>query len=125
MKKIINAKEAPTAIGPYSQAIVKNNMIFISGQLPIDAKTNEFPANDITLQTKESLKNLKAVLDESGFEVDDIVKTTIYLSDIENFAAMNEDYNKFFTGDYPARSAFAVKDLPKGALVEIEAIAVK
>lgn len=109
---------------PYNAAIKTKGLLFISGQLPTDPETGAFPS-DITNQTAQSLANLKAVLEASGATVADVVKTTVFLSDINDFAAMNEVYAQFFAGtDYPARSAFAVAALPKGALVEIEAVAV-
>lgn len=108
---------------PYNAAIKTDGLLFVSGQLPTDPETGGFP-EDITGQTAQSLANLKAVLEAAGTSTEKVVKTTVFLSDIENFAAMNEVYSKFFAGsDYPARSAFAVAALPKGALVEIEAIA--
>lgn len=123
MKKVIATDKAPAAIGPYSQAIEVNGLIFISGQLPIDPATGDFPSEDIKEQTAQSFANIKAILAEAGLTTDNIVKTTVLLNDIANFAGMNEVYNAQFTGTFPARSAFAVKDLPKGALVEIEVIA--
>ena len=125
MKKVIATKNAPAAIGPYSQAIEANNTIYISGQLPIDPNTGAFPEGGIKEQTQQSFNNIKAILKEIGLTTDHIVKTTVLLSDIANFGPMNEVYNEQFTGTFPARSAFAVKDLPKGALVEIEVIATK
>ncbi|NDV68652.1 RidA family protein [Dysgonomonas sp. 25] len=125
MKKVIASKEAPAAIGPYSQAIEVNGMLFISGQLPIDASTGEFPAGGIKEQTAQSFANIKAILKEAGMTTDNIVKTTVLLADIADFAGMNEVYATQFGTTFPARSAFAVKDLPKGALVEIEVIAAK
>lgn len=125
MKKVIATKNAPAAIGPYSQAIEANNTIYISGQLPIDPNTGTFPEGGIKEQTQQSFNNIKAILKEIGLTTDHIVKTTVLLSDIANFGPMNEVYNEQFTGTFPARSAFAVKDLPKGALVEIEVIATK
>ncbi len=125
MNKIIDTEKAPIAIGPYSQAVVSGNMIFVSGQLPIDPKTGEFPADNVIDQTKQSMENLKAVLEAGGFSLEDIVKTTIYLHDITDFSEMNEVYGSYFSDNYPARAAYAVKNLPKGALVEIEAIACK
>lgn len=125
MKKVIATDKAPAAIGPYSQAIEVNGLIFISGQLPIDPATGDFPSEDIKEQTAQSFKNIKAILAEAGLTADNIVKTTVLLNDIVNFAGMNEVYNAQFTGAFPARSAFAVKDLPKGALVEIEVIAAR
>ncbi len=125
MKKVITSNNAPAAIGPYSQAIEVNNMIFISGQLPIDPATGEFPDGGIKEQTEQSFKNIKAILAEVGLTTDNIVKTTVLLSDISLFGGMNEVYATQFSGTFPARSAFAVKDLPKGALVEIEVIAAR
>lgn len=125
MKKIIATTNAPAAIGPYSQAVEANNTIYISGQLPIDPKTGQFPNGGIKEQTQQSFNNIKAILAEAGLTTDHIVKTTVLLANIENFAAMNEVYTAQFGSTYPARSAFAVKDLPKGALVEIEVIAAR
>ncbi len=124
MKKVINSSNAPKAIGPYSQAIEINNMLFISGQLPINPQTGTMPEG-IEAQTEQALKNIKAILEEAGYSLADVVKTTCLLSDINNFAAMNEVYAKYFSSEPPARAAFAVKDLPKAALVEIETIAGK
>ncbi len=124
MKKVIHTDKAPAAIGPYSQAIEANGMLFISGQIPVDAATGIVPEG-ITAQTEQVMKNIAAILNEAGYTFDNIVKTTCLLSDIANFAAMNEVYAKFFTVNPPARAAFAVRDLPKGVLVEIESIAVK
>ena len=125
MKKIIATQNAPAAIGPYSQAIEANGMIFVSGQLPIDPTTGEFPSGGIKEQTEQSFKNIKAILAEVGLTTDNIVKTTVLLSDMSDFAGMNEIYAAQFGETFPARSAFAVKELPKKALVEIEVIAVK
>lgn len=126
MKKVIATAKAPSAIGPYSQGIAASGkMVFVSGQIPIDPATGAFAADDIKGQTEQSLKNVGAILAEAGFSYEDVVKTTVLLADIADFGPMNEVYAKYFTGDCPARAAFAVKDLPKGALVEIEAIAVK
>ena len=126
MKKVIATAKAPSAIGPYSQGIAASGkMVFVSGQIPIDPATGAFAADDIKGQTEQSLKNVGAILAEAGCSYEDVVKTTVLLADIADFGPMNEVYAKFFTGDCPARAAFAVKDLPKGALVEIEAIAVK
>ena len=124
MKKVIATSKAPSAIGPYSQAIIVGTMIYTSGQLPIDPETGEMVANDITLQTRMCLKNVKAILEEAGSNMDKIVKTTVFLSDMVNFVKMNEVYKEFFSGDYPARSAFQVARLPKDALVEIEVVAI-
>lgn len=125
MKKIIATTNAPAAIGPYSQAVEANNTIYISGQLPIDPKTGQFPTGGIKEQTQQSFNNIKAILAEVGLTTDNIVKTTVLLANIEDFAAMNEVYTTQFGSTYPARSAFAVKDLPKAALVEIEVIATR
>ena len=124
MKKVIATSKAPGAIGPYSQAIIAGTMIYTSGQLPIDPETGEMVANDITLQTRMCLKNVKAILGEAGSNMDKIVKTTVFLSDMGNFIKMNEVYKEFFSGDFPARSAFQVARLPKDALVEIEVVAI-
>lgn len=125
MKKVIATDKAPAAIGPYSQAIEVNNMIFVSGQLPVDPATGDFPNGGIKEQTEQSFRNIQAILAEAGLTTDNIVKTTVFLSDIAYFAGMNEVYATQFTGTFPARSAFAVKDLPKGAMVEIEVIAAR
>jgi len=125
MKKIIASNNAPAAIGPYSQAIEANGMLFVSGQLPIDPITGEFPEGGIKEQTQQSFKNIKAILAEAGLTTDNIVKTTVLLADIVDFAGMNEVYSTQFDGTFPARSAFAVKTLPKNALVEIEVIAAR
>lgn len=125
MKVQLNTEKAPAAIGPYSQAIESNGTIFLSGQLPINPETGTFPEGDIKAQTRQSLLNAKAILQSENLDLSNVVKTTVLLSDISNFAPMNEVYAEFFEAPYPARSAFAVKDLPKGALVEIEMIAVR
>lgn len=125
MKKVIVTNNAPAAIGPYSQAIEVNGMIFVSGQLPIDPATGDFPQEDIKEQTTQVFKNIKAILAEVGLTTDNIVKTTVLLNDIANFAGMNEVYATQFSGTFPARSAFAVRDLPKGAMVEIEVVAAR
>ena len=124
MKKVIISNKASGAIGPYSQAIDANGIVFVSGQLPINPATGEMPqtAED---QARQSLENLKNILAEAGLSMDNIVKTTVYLSDMSYFADMNKVYATYFSGDFPARSAFAVKELPKQALVEIECIAVR
>ena len=123
--KAISTKNAPAAIGPYSQAIETGGMIFASGQLPIDPNTGAFPEGGIKEQTRQSILNAKAILEEAGCSLSNVVKTTGLLSDIADFAAMNEVYASFFSEPFPARSAFAVRDLPKGALIEIEMIAAK
>lgn len=125
MNQPIHTPKAPAAIGPYSQAIQAGNMVFVSGQIPVDPATGEFAGNDITTQTHQSLSNVKAILEEGGFSLSDVVKTTVLLADMGDFAAMNAVYAQFFSEPFPARAAFAVKQLPKGALVEIEAIACK
>ena len=122
MKKEIKSANAPGAIGPYSQAVQAGNLIFVSGQLPINAETGEMPA-DIKAQTRESIKNIKAILAEAGATLDNVVKTTVFLADMEFFAPMNEVYAEEFKAVFPARCAFGVKELPKKALVEIEVIA--
>lgn len=125
MKKVISTKLAPAAIGPYSQAVEVNGTVFLSGQLPIDCSTGSFVDGGVKEQTLQCFVNIKAILAEAGLSVDNIVKTTVFLSDMGNFADMNSVYEQQFSGSFPARSAFAVKTLPKNALVEIEAIAVK
>lgn len=124
MKQIATEK-APAAIGPYSQAINEGGLVFVSGQIPIDPATGAFVEGGITEQTTQSLTNLSNILAEAGTDLSHVMKTTVFLADIADFAAMNAVYAKFFTAPYPARSAVAVKDLPKGALVEIECIACK
>lgn len=125
MKKIIATENAPQAIGPYSQAVACGNFLFTSGQLGLDPKTGNFVEGGVTEQTEQVIRNLKAVLDKAGFSLENVVKTTCFLADMNDFAAMNEVYRKHFTGDYPARSAVAIKTLPKNGLVEIEAICCK
>ena len=125
MNKPIHTPNAPAAIGPYSQAVQAGNMLFVSGQIPIDPATGAFAGEDIVTQTKQSLTNVKNILEAAGYTLNDVVKTTVLLADIADFAAMNAVYAEYFTENKPARAAFAVKDLPRGALVEIEAIASK
>lgn len=125
MSQIIHTPNAPAAIGPYSQAVQAGNLLFVSGQLPIEPATGAFSGSDIAAQTRQSLTNVKNILEAAGFSCADVVKTTVLLADIGDFSAMNAVYAEFFTENCPARAAFAVKDLPKGALVEIEAIASK
>lgn len=125
MNQPIHTPNAPAAIGPYSQAIQAGNMLFVSGQIPIDPATGEFAGQDITTQTRQSLTNVKNILAAAGYTLNDVVKTTVLLADIGDFAAMNAVYAEFFCDNKPARACFAVKDLPKAALVEIEAIANK
>lgn len=125
MKKQIATTNAPAAIGPYSQAIEANGMVFVSGQLPVNPATGEFAEGGIKELTRQSLTNMKNILAEVGLTMDNVVKTTVFLADMADFAAMNEVYASFFEGVAPARSAVAVKTLPKNALVEIECIAVR
>ena len=125
MKKVISTSNAPAAIGPYSQAIQVGNMLFMSGQLGIDPSTGAFAEGGVTEQTIQSFKNMNAILTEAGFTMNDVVKTTVFLADMNDFAAMNTVYASQFEGSFPARSAVAVKTLPKNGLVEIEVIAVK
>lgn len=125
MKKQINTAAAPAAIGPYSQAIEANGIVFVSGQLPIDPATGAFAEGGIKELTRQSLTNMKAILAEAGLTMANVVKTTVFLADMADFAEMNEVYASFFEGVCPARSAVAVKTLPKEALVEIECIAVR
>lgn len=122
--KAISSSKAPAAIGPYSQAIDSGaGLVFVSGQLPIDPATGAFPEGGIKEQTAQSIRNAKAILEEAGSGLDKVVKTTVFLADMADFGAMNEVYSSYFTSPFPARCAVAVKDLPKGALVEIECIA--
>jgi 2-iminobutanoate/2-iminopropanoate deaminase len=121
--KVINTKKAPAAIGPYSQAIQVGNFIYTSGQIPIDPATGSFVEGGIKEQTRQSLLNVKAILNEAGTTMDHVIKTTVFMADMNDFAEMNSVYSEFFNTPYPARSAVAVKTLPKGALVEIEVIA--
>ena len=123
--KAISTMNSPAAIGPYSQAIEAGGMVFASGQLPINPATGAFPEGGIKEQTRQSILNAEAILKEAGCSLANVVKTTVLLADIADFAAMNEVYASFFSEPFPARSAFAVRDLPKGALVEIEMIAAK
>ena len=124
MKKVIATTAAPGAIGPYSQAIDTGSFVYASGQIPINPATGEIPAG-IKEQTAQSLTNVKAILAEAGLTTDNVVKTTVFLADMGDFAAMNEVYASVFSAPYPARSAVAVKDLPKGVMVEIEVIAMR
>ena len=124
--KSIQTLNAPAAIGPYSQAVDSGaGLVFVSGQLPIDPATGAFPEGGVKEQTRQSLTNASAILEEAGLGLGSVVKTTVFLADMADFAAMNEVYSQFFTAPFPARSAVAVKTLPKGALVEIECIASK
>ncbi len=121
----IHTDNAPAAIGPYSQAIEVNGFIYASGQLPVDPATGSFPEGGIKEQTRQSLTNVQSILKAAGTDLSHVVKTTVFLASMDDFAAMNEVYAELFSQPYPARSAVAVKQLPKGALVEIEVVAVK
>lgn len=123
--KQIATELAPGAIGPYSQAVEANGMVFTSGQLPIDPETGSFPEGGVEAQTRQSLLNVQHILEAAGTDLSHVVKTTVFLANMSDFAAMNGVYSQFFAQPFPARSAVAVKDLPKGALVEIEVVAVK
>lgn len=125
MKQKISTTQAPAAIGPYSQAVEAGGVLYISGQLPIDPATGEFVANDIRELTRRSLTNIQNILTRAGLSMQNVVKTTVMLADIGDFAAMNEVYAEFFSDPYPARSAFAVRTLPKNSRIEIECIAVR
>ena len=121
--KDIHTSKAPAAIGPYSQAIKAGNLIYTSGQIPIDPTTGLFAEGGIKEQTRQSLRNVQAILEEAGLTMGNVVKTTVFMADMNDFADMNAVYAEFFSEPYPARSAVAVKTLPKGALVEIEVVA--
>ncbi|WRF63043.1 RidA family protein [Helicobacter pylori] len=125
MKEVIHSTLAPKAIGPYSQAIATDDLVFVSGQLGIDASTGEFKGADIHSQTTQSMENIKAILKEAGLGMDSVVKTTILLKNLDDFAVVNGIYGSYFKEPYPARATFQVAKLPKDALVEIEAIAIK
>ena len=125
MKEVVNTKLAPAAIGPYSQAIVAGDMVFTSGQIPLSAETVLVVGDDVSAQAVQALDNLKAVLAGAGCGLDDIVKTTVFITDMSKFALVNEIYAKYFTEKAPARSCVEVSKLPKGCLVEVEAIAVR
>lgn len=125
MKQVINTDNAPKAIGPYSQAILTGNTLYISGQVSIDPATGKLVEGDITDQTEQVMKNIGAILDAAGFGFENVIKSTCLLSDMKNFAAMNAVYGKYYPVDPPARAAFAVKELPLSVLIEIETIAVK
>ena len=121
--KAISTTKAPAAIGPYSQAIKVGNLVYTSGQIPIDPATDNFVEGGIKEQTRQSLTNVQAILKEAGLTMENVVKTTVFMADMNDFADMNAVYAEFFAEPYPARSAVAVKTLPKGALVEIEVVA--
>ena len=123
--KTIQTTKAPAAIGPYSQAVEANGFVFASGQLGINPATGEFVEGDVQAQTRQALTNARVIMNEAGLDLNNVIKTTVFLSDMANFAAMNEIYAEFFSEPYPARSAVAVKTLPKNALVEVECIAVR
>ena len=123
MKKVISTQKAPAAIGPYSQAIQVGNLVYTSGQIPINPETGSFVEGGIKEQTRQSLQNVQAILNEIGLTMGSVVKTTVFMADMNDFADMNAVYAEFFAEPYPARSAVAVKTLPKGALVEIEVVA--
>ena len=126
MKKVLSTQNAPQAIGPYSQGIDTGNLVFLSGQIPIDPSKGEIVVSDIEGQTRQVLKNIKAILESDDCTMDQVVKTTVYLKDIADFTKMNDVYKEFFgEGNYPARSAVQVAALPKDALVEIEVVALK
>lgn len=124
MNKVINSEKVPAAIGPYSQAIESNGFIYVSGQLPINTKTGTMPKT-IEEQTAQSLSNIKSILEAAGTSMDNVVKTTVLMTNLGDFTKMNEVYGAFFSGAYPARAAYQVVALPKGAMVEIEAVASK
>ncbi len=125
MKKIISTQNAPAAVGPYSQAVEVFGTLYISGQIPLDPVSGKLVEGGIKEQTQRVLKNIEAILEEAGYTFENVVKSTCLLANIDDFQSMNEVYSQFYKEAMPARAAFAVKDLPKGALVEIEAVAVK
>lgn len=125
MKEIISTKKAPAAIGPYSQAVVVGDMIYTSGMIPIIPETGELEAGDITAQARQAISNLIALLEEAGSDAHSVVKTTVFIKDMNDFAKVNEVYATFFTDQYPARSCVEVARLPKDVLIEIEAVAIK
>lgn len=124
-KRVISSPLAPKAVGPYSQAVEINGTLYVSGQLPIDATTGEFPQGGVKEQLVQIFKNIGYILNEAGYDFCDVVKATVYLTDMKDFAALNEVYAQYFSEPYPARVAYAVKQLPKEALVEIDVIAAK
>ncbi|HLL99990.1 MAG TPA: RidA family protein [Pyrinomonadaceae bacterium] len=125
MKEIISTENAPGAIGPYSQAVKAGNMVFLSGQIPIDPQTGEFVSDDVAEQTEQVLKNLSAVLEAASVSLNDVVKTTVFLADMNDFAAMNEVYARYFSENKPARATVQAARLPRDARVEIDCIAVR
>lgn len=124
MKQVIHTDKAPTAIGPYSQAVKANGFIFVSGQLPVVPGTGEFAEGGVAAQTQQSLENVKAILLQAGASLEDVVKTTVFIKDMNDFSSVNNVYSRYFAKDFPARACFEVARLPKDALVEIEVIAV-
>ncbi|MFP4179617.1 MAG: RidA family protein [Spirochaetaceae bacterium] len=122
-RKIIQTDKAPAAVGPYSQGVVWDNTVYVSGQLPLDPTTKKFVSDSVEDQTRQAMENLKAILTEAGSSIDKLLKVSIFLSDIEDFKRVNEVYGSFFDGDYPARCAYQVANLPLGAKVEIDGIA--
>ena len=122
-RKIIQTDKAPAAVGPYNQAVVWNDTVYVSGQLPLDPETKKFASDSVEEQTRQSMENLKAILEEAGSSVDKLVKVSIFLADIEDFKKVNEIYGSFFSADYPARCAYEVSNLPLGAKVEIDGTA--
>lgn len=125
MKKVINTSNAPNAVGPYSQAIEINGMLFISGQIPLNPNTGKIVEGGITEQTEQVMKNIESILTEAGYNFSDVIKSTCLLNDMDNFVAMNEVYGKYYSQDPPARAAYGVVKLPLGVMVEIETIAAK
>ena len=123
MKQIVSTKKAPIAIGPYSQAVTANGFIFVSGQLPVNPETGNFAGTTIEIQTKQSLDNLKAILEVGNSALEKVLKTTVFLKDMNDFSAMNTIYSQYFSENFPARICVEVARLPKDALVEVEAIA--
>jgi len=124
VKKIVKTEKAPAPVGPYNQAIISGNFVFTAGQIPIDPETGNLEANDIKIQTKRVIENLRAVLQASGSDLSEVVKTTVFLKDMNEFALMNEVYAQYFSDNSPARSAVEVARLPKDVLVEMECIAI-
>jgi 2-iminobutanoate/2-iminopropanoate deaminase len=125
MRKIISTSKAPAAIGPYSQAVEQNGLLFVSGQIPIDPRTGDISGSTVREQTEQVLENIKNILSDSGYSLHDVVKTTCFLTDLDTFAEMNEVYARFFPDAPPARATVEVTKLPRGAKVEIEALAIR
>jgi len=125
MKKILSTSKAPAAVGPYSQAVEMRDTLYVSGQIPLDPETGKIVEGDVTVQIEQVFKNIAAILDNAGYSFSDVIKSTCLLSDIGDFKAMNEVYARYYPDKQPARVAFAVKELPLGALIEIETIAMK